>query len=135
MWRNGRFVYRNGRFAYRLIKPSHFLVNRPVTFPRFYGRSIRTDITTPNDNDTAAFAYCLCLLMVEAGRMRLVSKTPGDDGPLCHFHSADGEVFLVPEPALTAAQLTQLKTILYQIWLEGGGESGEAGGDGRFRGA
>jgi hypothetical protein len=99
-------------------------------------------MTTANDNETpallaiahrlglepavtkVAFAYCLCLLMVEAGQMRLVSKTPGDDGPLCHFHSADGEVFLVPEPALTAAQLTQLKTILRPIWPEEGGESG-----------
>ena len=72
----------------------------------------------------AVFTYCLCQLMVEVGRMRLVSKTPGDDGPLCHFHSADGEVFLVPEPALTAAQLTQLKTILRPIWLEEGGGSG-----------
>ena len=96
-------------------------------------------MTTANDNETpallaiahqlglepavtqVAFAYCLCLLMVEAGRMRLVSKTPGDDGPLCHFHSADGEVFVIPEPALTAAQLSQLKTILRQIWLEEGG--------------
>ncbi len=69
----------------------------------------------------SAFAYCLCLLMVEAGRMRLVAKTPGDDGPLCHFHSADGEVFLVPEPTLTAAQLAQLKAILRPIWLEEGG--------------
>ena len=99
-------------------------------------------MTTANDNETAAilaiahqlglepaatqaaFNYCLCLLMVEAGRMRLVAKTAGDDGPLCHFHSADGEVFLVPEPALTTAQLTQLKTILRPIWLEEGGESG-----------
>jgi hypothetical protein len=99
-------------------------------------------MTTPNDNETdailaiahqlglepavtqAAFNYCLCQLVVEAGRMRLVAKTPGDDGPLCHFHSADGEVFLVPEPALTAAQLAQLKTILRQIWLEEGGGNG-----------
>jgi hypothetical protein len=99
-------------------------------------------MTTDNDNESpalvaiahrlglepavtqVAFAYCLCLLMVEAGRMRLVSKTPGDDGPLCHFLSADREVFVIPEPALTAAQLTQLKTILRPIWLEEGGESG-----------
>jgi hypothetical protein len=98
-------------------------------------------MTTPNDNETdailaiahqlglepavtqAAFNYCLCQLVVEAGRMRLVAKTSGDGGPLCHFHSADGEVFLVPEPALAAAQLTHLKTSLCQIWLEeGGGE-------------
>jgi hypothetical protein len=94
---------------------------------------------TPQDNDTdailaiahqlglepaatqAAFNYCLCQLMVEAGRMRLVAKTAGADGPLCHFLSADGKMFLVPEPALTAVQLTQLKTILRQIWLEEGG--------------
>jgi hypothetical protein len=56
--------------------------------------------------------------------MRLVSKTSGDDGPLCHFYSADGEVFLVPKPALTAAQITQLKTILRQIWLEEGEGAG-----------
>jgi hypothetical protein len=99
-------------------------------------------MTTANDNESAAllaiahrlglepavtqaaFAYCLCLLMVEAGRMRLVAKTPGDNGPLCHFLSAAREVFVVPEPALTAAQLTQLKTSLRQIWLEEGGGNG-----------
>jgi hypothetical protein len=99
-------------------------------------------MTTPNDNESAAllaiahrlglepavtqaaFAYCLCLLIVEAGRMRLVANTAGDDGPLCHFLSAEREVFLVPEPALTAVQLTQLKSILRPIWLEEGGESG-----------
>jgi hypothetical protein len=99
-------------------------------------------MTTAHDNDTAtilaiahqlgqepaatqaAFNYCLCQLMVEAGRMRLVARTPGDDGPLCHFLSADREVFVVPEPALTAAQLTQLKTSLHQIWLEEGGGNG-----------
>jgi hypothetical protein len=71
-----------------------------------------------------AFNYCLCQLMVEAGQMRLVAKTPGDDGPLCHFLSADREVFVMPEPALTAAQLAQLKTTLRQIWLEEGGGNG-----------
>ena len=99
-------------------------------------------MTTANDNETptllaiahrlglepavtrVAFAYCLCQLMVEAGQMQLVAKTPGDDGPLCHFHSADGEVFLVPEPTLTAAQMAQLKAILRPIWLEEGGGNG-----------
>jgi hypothetical protein len=30
-----------------------------------------------------AFHYCLCLLMVEAGKMRLVEKVPGEHGRVC----------------------------------------------------
>ena len=32
-----------------------------------------------------AFQYCLCLIMLETGGMKLVKTIPGDDGMLCFF--------------------------------------------------
>jgi hypothetical protein len=29
------------------------------------------------------FQYCLCLMMVEAGKMKLVETTPGESGAVC----------------------------------------------------
>jgi hypothetical protein len=30
-----------------------------------------------------AFSYCLCMLMAQAGVMRLVEKVPGENGTVC----------------------------------------------------
>lgn len=42
-----------------------------------------------------AFQYCLCLMMVEAGKMQLVNTVPTDTSPLCIFVSLKGEPFSV----------------------------------------
>ena len=34
-----------------------------------------------------AFNYCLCLLMVQAGKMRLEKKVPGETGRVCVFET------------------------------------------------
>jgi hypothetical protein len=72
-----------------------------------------------------AFNYCLCQMMVEAGQMELVAKVAGDSGSLCHFQSADGQQFVVPEPDLSPEQFTQLKVIMRQIWLKDSDEQKE----------
>ena len=36
-----------------------------------------------------AYNYCLCLLMAEAGVMRLVGTVPGENGEVCVFESIE----------------------------------------------
>ena len=48
-----------------------------------------------------AFHYCLCLLMVEAGKMRLVEKVPGE---ICVFETTVGERFSAVESAINKQQ-------------------------------
>jgi hypothetical protein len=49
-----------------------------------------------------AFNYCLALLMVEAGKARLVEMVPGENRPVCVFESSAGERFRLARPAMTA---------------------------------
>ena len=48
-----------------------------------------------------AFHYCLCLLMVEAGKMRLVEKVPGQNGEICVFETVARVKFSVTRPDIS----------------------------------
>lgn len=62
-----------------------------------------------------AFQYCLCLMMVEAGKMQLASIIPTDTTPLCVFISIAGERFAVHRPPITKAEEQQLIEALREI--------------------
>jgi hypothetical protein len=62
-----------------------------------------------------AFHYCLCVLMVEAGKMRLVEKVPGEDGEICLFETVTWHKFSVPRPALSRDQEAALIDVLREI--------------------
>jgi hypothetical protein len=49
----------------------------------------------------AAFNYCLALMMVEAGKARLIQTLPGETGQVCVFESVAGEQFGLARPALS----------------------------------
>ena len=57
-----------------------------------------------------AFHYCLCLLMVEAGRMRLV-----ENGEICVFETAARRKFSVTRPDLSRDQEAALIDVLREI--------------------
>ena len=63
-----------------------------------------------------AFQYCLCLFMVEAGKMHLVEIVPGESGATCIFETLTGDSFSVTKPPISketeAALVEQLRTIL-----------------------
>ena len=69
----------------------------------------------------AAFHYRLCLLMVEADKMRLVEKVPGERGEICVFAPCrDGKTvarvkFSVTKPALSRDQEAALIDVLREI--------------------
>ena len=44
------------------------------------------------------FHYCLCLMMVEAGKMEMVETFGGEDGAIYVFQSSTGEEFSVVRP-------------------------------------
>ena len=62
------------------------------------------------------FRYCLSLMMVEAGKMKLVRTAPGDEGAVCTFETVAGDVFSLAKPPLSleqeAALIEQLRDIL-----------------------
>jgi len=68
----------------------------------------------------AAFHYCLCVLMVEAGVMRLVEKVPGENGEICVFETVAWERFSVTRPALSRDQEAALIDVLREILKEEG---------------
>jgi hypothetical protein len=45
-----------------------------------------------------AFNYCLALMMVEAGKAKLIETRPGEAGTICVFESAAGERFSLARP-------------------------------------
>jgi hypothetical protein len=63
-----------------------------------------------------AFQYAICLLMVEAGKMRLVETIPGESGPYCVFETIAGDTFSMTRPPIDketeAALIEQLRLIL-----------------------
>ena len=67
-----------------------------------------------------AFHYCLCVLMVEAGRMRLVEKVHGETGKLCVFATTRGDHFCVLKPALSRDQEAALLDVLREILKDEG---------------
>ena len=67
-----------------------------------------------------AFHYCLCLMMVETGKMQLVQTVTGDTGSFCLFETVAGETFAIPKPALTERQQAELKMALREILADEG---------------
>ncbi len=67
-----------------------------------------------------AFHYCLCVLMVEAGVMRLVEKAPGEGGEICIFETVARVKFSVTRPALSRDQEAALIDVLREIMREEG---------------
>jgi hypothetical protein len=62
-----------------------------------------------------AFQYCLCLLMVETGGMKLIGTIPGDSSQLCLFETAVGEQFSIPRPPLSSEEEEGLMEALREI--------------------
>ena len=67
-----------------------------------------------------AFQYCLCLMMVEAGDMKLLKSMPGDKGELCYFENSAGEAFTIPRPAITVEQEAGVIETLREILRDEG---------------
>jgi hypothetical protein len=65
-----------------------------------------------------AFQYCLCLMMVETGRMKLIGTIPGDSRQLCLFETAVGEQFSIPRPTLSPEDEAELMIVLREILEE-----------------
>ncbi len=61
------------------------------------------------------FQYCLCLLMVEAGKMRLVDTVPGEMSPICVFESSAGETFSVARPPMSQEEEAEVIGVLREI--------------------
>jgi hypothetical protein len=64
------------------------------------------------------FHYSLCLLMVEAGKMHLVKKVPGENGTVCVFATTSGDHFRVVEPKMSKATKAALIDVLREILRE-----------------
>jgi hypothetical protein len=67
-----------------------------------------------------AFNYCLCLMMVEGGRMDLVPTMPGEAGQICLFKSANGEPFAVQRPPMSAEEEANVIEVLREILKDEG---------------
>lgn len=65
-----------------------------------------------------AFSYCLCLLMVQAGKMRLVRKVAGEQGKIYVFETTVGDTFSVARPAINKEQEAALIDVLREILKE-----------------
>jgi hypothetical protein len=79
-----------------------------------------------------AFQYCLCLLMVEAGKMRLVEKRSSEpalagrpeNGRVCVVETSVGDRFSVLEPKMSEESRAALVDVLREILEERkGGET------------
>jgi hypothetical protein len=53
--------------------------------------------------------------MVEAGKMRLVEKVPGENGTVCVFATTSGDHFSVTRPAMSREQEAALIDLLREI--------------------
>jgi hypothetical protein len=62
------------------------------------------------------FHFCLCQMMVEVGKMELVSTSPGENGRLCHFRLVnEEETFVVPDLNLPANVMSDIQFALREI--------------------
>lgn len=68
-----------------------------------------------------AFQYYVALIMVEGGKAKLVSTTPGEAGTLCTFETLAGEVITLPWPPMSEEQEGALMEELRDILDEEGG--------------
>jgi hypothetical protein len=66
------------------------------------------------------FTYCLCLLMAQAGVMRLVEKVRCDNEVVCVFATTGGDHFGVTRPAMSREQEAALIDVLREILREEG---------------
>ena len=62
-----------------------------------------------------AFQYCLCLMMVETGGMKLVKTIPGDEKVLCYFETTAGDSFTIPRADITPEQEADIVEVLREI--------------------
>jgi hypothetical protein len=67
-----------------------------------------------------AFQYCLCVLMAQAGVMRLVEKVAGENGVVCVFATTSGDLFSVTRPAMSREQEAVLIDALRDILQDEG---------------
>ena len=81
--------------------------------PEFEMLSLLIDGQAPPIRE--AFHYCLCLMMVETGKMKLIGTIPGDSNQLCLFETAVGEQFSIPRPALSPEQEAGILETLREI--------------------
>lgn len=68
----------------------------------------------------ALVQYCLAMVMVEAGKAKLIHTLPGDTGPLCTFETATGEYISLTKPPLGDEQEQEIKQLLRRILAEEG---------------
>jgi hypothetical protein len=61
------------------------------------------------------FQYCLCLMMVETGKMRLVETVPGETAAICVFESSAGETFSVTRPPMSQEEEAEVIVVLREI--------------------
>ena len=66
------------------------------------------------------FKYCLCLLMAQAGKMRLVEKVPSEGGTVCVFATILGDRFTVARSAISREKEVALIGVLREILKEDG---------------
>lgn len=66
------------------------------------------------------FQYCLCLMMIEAGKIRLVETLPGDTASISVFESAAGERFSVTRPNLSVEEESAVIDALREILKDEG---------------
>ena len=66
------------------------------------------------------FQYCLCLMMVEAGKMRLVDTVPGEASPISVFGLAAGETFSVARPPMSQEEEAGVIAMLREILKDEG---------------
>jgi hypothetical protein len=67
-----------------------------------------------------AFAYCLCLVLVETGKMERMEVLPGEITPIHVFRTLVGDTFSVPRPPMSEEQEVALIALLREILDEEG---------------
>jgi hypothetical protein len=66
------------------------------------------------------FQYCLCLMMVEAGKMQLIKTVPGEASAICVFESIAGETFNVARPLMSQEEEANVVAVLREILKDEG---------------
>ena len=66
------------------------------------------------------FQYCLCLMMIEAGKMRLVGTVPGDVSPISVFATTAGDTFSVARPPMSQEEEGEVIAVLREILKDEG---------------
>ena len=68
----------------------------------------------------AAFNYFVALLMVEAGKAKLIETRPGDVGSICVFESSAGERFSLVRPGMSEEREREMREVLKEEGYLGG---------------